>query len=201
MLKEAGPIAGVTSLSPTTVAVQAPQKAHHCTTLALANALPQLILPRVAPELLLPPLADDTLRSMHCMAGELGDQLPIRGLNRLRPKASRLGRDDRCTTPGVPRGKIHSLAFQPASSNNRLSCSCFSAIFAGMQVILQEPTSMMSTVCLDRSARVQGVASVRKSVPIEVDPDAAAESVSSPSLVAPTTAAWCPTQTQVCSQR
>ena len=37
MLEEAGRTAGVTSLSPTTVTMQAPRIAHHSLTLALAN--------------------------------------------------------------------------------------------------------------------------------------------------------------------
>ena len=53
MLEEVGSIAGVTSLSPATVAVHAPQEGTSTDYTALANAPSALILPIAAPELLL----------------------------------------------------------------------------------------------------------------------------------------------------
>jgi len=79
VLEEVGSVAGVTSLSPATVAVHAPQEDTLTDYTALANAPSALMLLITAPELLLelPLLADDGLRSVHCMAGQLCGELRV----------------------------------------------------------------------------------------------------------------------------
>ena len=77
MLEEVGSIGGVTSLSPAIVAVHAPQKGTSTDYTALAYAPLAFTLRVVAPELVLwlSLLADDGLRGMHCMAGQLCEEL------------------------------------------------------------------------------------------------------------------------------
>ena len=126
-------------MSPTTVSMQAPQRAHHSLTLAL-------VTPCCRPSLRGSPQSSCSsslfLRTTPCaVCTAWRDSLVSNFLAaaRLRPKVSRLGRDDKWIAPSVPRGKINSLAsFHPASSNNRLSCSCcslVSAIFADIRVL------------------------------------------------------------------
>jgi len=90
VLEEVGSIAGVTSLSPTTVAVHAPQEGTSTDYAALANAPAALMLLIAAPELLLelPLLADDGLCSVHGMAGQLREEL--RGCSRRQAESNQV---------------------------------------------------------------------------------------------------------------
>ena len=90
MLKEVGSIAGVTSLSPATVAMHAPQEGTSTDYTALADAPSALMLLIAAPELFLelPLLADDGLRSVHGMAGQLCEEL--RGCSRRQAESNQI---------------------------------------------------------------------------------------------------------------